>query len=98
MVELFKHKERILNKSKLTEEETYESLTQLLNFVKFVSEDTLSIGNLIEAYRLCQNIDEKDTLFVALALELECEIWTNDEVLVNGLRKKGFHHFFNHQK
>lgn len=94
MVELFKHKERILNKSKLTEEETYETLTGLFAFIHFVSEDSLSMGNLIAAFRLCNEIDEKDTPFIALALELECDIWTNDEALKSGLRKRGFHRFF----
>jgi len=98
MTELFKHKERILNKSKLTEEETYETLTKLFTSIHFVSEDSLSTGNLIAAYRLCNEIDEKDTPFVALALELECEIWTNDEVLKSGLKKRGFHSFFTPKK
>jgi len=94
MVEIFRHKERILAKSKLSEEETYEVLNKLLAHIQFISEDNISTESLIAAYRLCSSIDEKDTPFVALAFELEAEIWTNDEALKNGLRKKGFRHFF----
>lgn len=94
VVEIFKHKEKILNKSKASEDEIYEFLNQLLRKVQFVSEENLSLGNIIQAYKLCNEIDEKDTLFVALTLELEGKLWTRDEVLKAGLIKKGFTSFF----
>ena len=94
VVEIFKHKEKILRKSKASEDEIYEFLNQLLRKVQFVSEENLSLGNIIQAYRLCNEIDEKDTLFVALTLELEGELWTRDEALKAGLIKKGFASFF----
>ena len=94
VVEIFKHKEKILRKSKASEDEIYEFLNQLLRKVQFVSEENLSLGNIIQAYRLCNDIDEKDTLFVALTLELEGELWTRDEVLKAGLIKKEFTSFF----
>ena len=94
VVEIFKHKEKILKKSKASEDEIYEFLNQLLRKVQFVSEENLSLGNIIQAYKLCNEIDEKDTLFVALTLELEGELWTRDEALKAGLIKKGFTSFF----
>ena len=94
MVEIFKHKERILQKSKATEDEVYEILYKTLHKINFVNEETISLGNFIEAYRLCGDIDENDTPFVALALEIEGELWTNDEILKRGLIKKGFDYFF----
>jgi predicted nucleic acid-binding protein len=51
-------------------------------------EETISTTNFIHAY------DEKDTPFVALTLEIEGVLWTKDEKLKVGLRKKGFNHFF----
>ena len=96
--EIFKHKERILKKSKATEEETYEFLLKILNRVIFVNEENISTANFITAYRLCKDIDEKDTPFVALALELGFEIWTRDEELKNGLLKKGFNNFYDESK
>ncbi len=48
----------------------------------------------LEAYRLCKDVDEKDVPFVALALELDCELWTADQPLKDGLITKGFNRFF----
>ena len=93
-VEIFKHKERILNKSKASEDEVYELLYKLFSRVTFISEETISTGNFLQAYKLCGDVDEKDTPFVALALELEGELWTRDEELKRGLGKKGFDLFF----
>jgi predicted nucleic acid-binding protein len=39
-------------------------------------------------------VDEKDTPFVALTLELKAELWTKDDTLKRGLIKKGFNSFF----
>jgi predicted nucleic acid-binding protein len=40
------------------------------------------------------DIDEKDSVFVALTLELDGLLWTSDKKLKNGLIKKGFNSFF----
>jgi len=40
------------------------------------------------------DIDEKDTLFVALSIEFDAEFWTKDDILKNGLKQKGFDKFF----
>jgi predicted nucleic acid-binding protein len=48
----------------------------------------------LEAYRLCKDIDEKDVPFIALAIQLGCELWTYDEPIREGLKQKGFNHFF----
>lgn len=93
-VEIFKHKERILQKSKASEDEVYELLYKLLSRITFISEEVVSAGNFVQAYKLCGETDEKDTPFVALALELEAELWTRDKILKRGLVKKGFSAFF----
>ena len=94
IAEIFKHKERILKASKANENEVYELLEKTLQRITFVNEEFIFLGNLIHAHKLCLSIDEKDTLFVALALELDAELWTNDNVLKNGLKRKGFDKFF----
>lgn len=98
IVEIFKHKERILKSSKVSEEETYEILAKVIDRVHFISVDNVSTGSYVEAYRLCRSIDEKDTPFVALSLEFECELWTRDKELKSGLKKRGFDHFFNEEE
>ena len=50
-------------------------------------------ANWRKAYELCRDVDEKDTPFVALSLEFEIPLLTNDKVLCEGLKKKGFDNF-----
>ncbi|TAK35724.1 MAG: PIN domain-containing protein [Saprospiraceae bacterium] len=92
--EIFKHKGRLLKKSKLSEEELLEVLNKLLLNIHFVNEGLISFSNAMEAFRLCKDIDENDTAFVALTLELGARLWTKDEELKSGLRSKGFDRFF----
>jgi predicted nucleic acid-binding protein len=92
-VEIFKHKERILNRSSATEDEVLEFLQIALHNIHFITEDLISTSVYIHAYELCKDVDEKDTPFVALALELGCPIWTRDEELKSGLILKGFNRF-----
>lgn len=93
-VEIFKHKERVLHKSKASEDEVYELLYKIFSHINFISEESISTGNFLQAYKLCGDVDEKDTPFVALALELKAEFWTRDKTLKRGLAKKGFSSFF----
>jgi predicted nucleic acid-binding protein len=94
LVEIFKHKEKILKNNTQLEDEFYEYLNLLLQRITFVNEDIISIGNYLEAYRLCKDIDEKDVPFIALTIQLECELWTFDQPIKTGLINKGFKHFF----
>jgi predicted nucleic acid-binding protein len=90
MVEIFKHKERILKSTKAAEEEVNEYLYTILSKINFVNESTISPGSFVEAFRLCGGVDEKDVPFVALALELEADLWTRDTELKISLVKNGF--------
>lgn len=93
LVELFKHKERLARISALSEEELLECLHELLARVHFIEEGAIAVGTWMEARRLCREIDPKDTPFVALALHLDCLLWTDDEELKRGLRQLGFDRF-----
>lgn len=85
MIEIFKHKERILKTSKSGETELLELLEILLHRIKFINEEFIPTGNIIHAYKLCRDVDEKDTIFVALTLELEGLLFTFDEEHKSGL-------------
>jgi predicted nucleic acid-binding protein len=93
-VELFKHKQRIVQATELNEDELLECLYELLAAVHFVEEGALPIGTWMEARRLCRDVDPKDTPFVALTLHLDGQLWTSDFALKAGLRAKGFDRFF----
>uniref|UniRef100_UPI00378411D8 PIN domain-containing protein n=1 Tax=Prosthecobacter sp. TaxID=1965333 RepID=UPI00378411D8 len=93
-VEIFKHKERIADASGLSEPELLSLLHSILERIEFIDEDSIRLGSWIEAWRLCRDVDENDTAYVALALDQDAELWTGDRVLESGLRKKGFIRFF----
>jgi putative PIN family toxin of toxin-antitoxin system len=93
VVELFKHAPKIQKATKLSKDEVLELLTFIVNRIKFYEEDLISVGSWAEAFRLCRNVDEKDTPYIALALEFDALIWTNDNELKIGLKKKGFDKF-----
>ncbi|GAB3972848.1 hypothetical protein GCM10028806_25590 [Spirosoma terrae] len=94
IVELFKHRQRIVEKSKATELEVLSYLNQVIQKVHFFNEELISLENFFTAYHLCKDIDENDTAYIALTLELNGELWTRDEVLKTGLRSRGFDQFF----
>ena len=92
-VELFKHKERIVRASRLPEAEIIDSLYALVSRIEFHNESLIPVGDWMEASRLCSPTDEKDTAYVALALHLDAQIWSEDEKLKTGLRARGFDRF-----
>jgi predicted nucleic acid-binding protein len=93
-VELFKHKERIAEKTDLKEPDLLSLLHSLIEKIHFFDEDAISIGSWAEAWRLCRDVDENDVAYVALTVELEGKLWTSDRELETGLRKKGFTCFY----
>jgi predicted nucleic acid-binding protein len=96
-VEIFKHKERILKNSTASEEDILEFLSSILHYIYFINEDLISTETYLKAYNLCKEVDENDTIFVALSLTLDCPIWTRDEVLKEGLKAKGFSNFLDEE-
>jgi predicted nucleic acid-binding protein len=94
IVEIFEHKERIISKSKISKDEVYELLDNLLQKIQFINNDLISFENYLKAYNLCKEIDEDDTPFIALALELKAKLWSNDQILKNHLKSKGFVDFY----
>ncbi len=93
-IEIFKHKERLVRASRLPEMEVIEALHALVARIEFHDEALVPLGTWVEAFRLCAPTDEKDTAYVALALHLDADLWTEDEELKTGLRTRGFTRFF----
>lgn len=94
IVELFKHKQRLVELSRLTEGEILQALSVILGRLTFHDELSLSRASVDEAARLCADVDPKDTPFVALTIELGGRLWTGDKALVRGLRTHGFDRFY----
>ncbi|MBX3015611.1 MAG: PIN domain-containing protein [Caldilineaceae bacterium] len=94
IIELFKHKERIASRSKLSTDDLLSIYYLLLRKVTIYQEALISPANRRSAQHLCRGIDENDIPHIALTLELGGLLWTSDQKLKIGLQAKGFHHFF----
>ena len=93
-VELFKYKETIQKKSLLEEDEILELLHNLLKKIKIFNEESVTDESLQKAFDLCKDVDEKDTPFISITIELDGLLWTRDKELKIGLKSKGFDSFF----
>ena len=87
---LEKYKQRIIKKTKLTEHEFQEFVLRLLKDVTVIPNLLLSQASLTKAYELCQEIDEKDTVYIAAALELNLALVTSDKRLYTHLKTRDF--------
>ncbi|RLF79393.1 hypothetical protein DRN44_08960 [Thermococci archaeon] len=79
MFELEKYRDYIIKKrKKALQKKSFDyALSFLLESVNVVP-SLLYEDKIREAYEIMRDIDEKDTPFLALALKLQCPIWSND--------------------
>ncbi|MBI2488077.1 MAG: PIN domain-containing protein [Deltaproteobacteria bacterium] len=89
IIELFKHKDRIIEYSELSEDKITKVYYFLLKRVNIFKEDLIEKSNWERAYKLCKDVDETDTPFVALTLELNGLLYSGDKKLKNHLKRKG---------
>ena len=60
----------------------------IFHHIEFIDSELVKSENWEKAFDLVHDIDEKDTPFVALALELNATLWTGDKKLISGLKNK----------
>jgi predicted nucleic acid-binding protein len=89
-VEMFKYKEKLVKFSRLAEEDILSNYYRVLRNLRVIFERDIPADARKLAYRLCKDIDPKDTVFVAAAIFMEAYLWTGDKKLIYGLAKKGF--------
>ncbi len=65
VTELFKHRQRIVEKSKAAEEDVFNYLNQVIQKIHFFNEELISLENFFEAYHLCKDVDENYSLYRA---------------------------------
>lgn len=87
--ELKRYEPRIAAYSKLNQRSLSDVQTLVLSTINFIAEDAISDQSWVRAYNLTNGIDEDDTPFVALAIELNAKLWTGDKTLAKGMAKKG---------
>ncbi len=88
MIELFKHKERIIGLSGLDESEILESFYLVLKYCTFFDEEDIPDSIRKEAAAIVKDIDPKDMVFVASAMTLNAKLWSGDRKLVKALKDK----------
>jgi predicted nucleic acid-binding protein len=94
ITEIYKHKNKLLKCSKLTESDFYIYFNGIIERIKFVPTDFIGKESRQKAYDLCKDIDLKDTPFIALSIDLGIPLWTGDHKLKDGLRLKGYNNFY----
>jgi predicted nucleic acid-binding protein len=83
----------MLKYTKLNDVEFFKYFNVIIENIKFIPLDFISIQSRQIAYDLCYDIDPKDIPFVALSIELDSPLWTGDDKLKRGLTAKGFSNF-----
>ena len=94
IVSLFKYKERIVELSRLSEDEVVRQFYLLLRHVTVSKEEFIGQEARHEAVHLCRGVDMDDVPHVGLALSFGGLLWTGDKALKHGLRKQGFDRFY----
>jgi predicted nucleic acid-binding protein len=89
-IELFKYKDRIEEISELDFEDIIDCMRILFSKIIFIRDKAIPPEIAKKAYKLCSDIDEKDTPFLALALFLDIPLITRDQKLIHGLKRKRF--------
>jgi predicted nucleic acid-binding protein len=87
--ELYEHHQKLLGLSGLTEYELDVLLRTIMKKIGLIDLETLPQTTWQKAVKLAENVDEFDTPFIALSIELGSPLWTGDKKLANGLRAKG---------
>lgn len=88
--EIEKHRAKLLRLSKLKPADLDTSLRATFDAITFMSEAVVSEKHRKRAMALTNAVDEFDVVYVALALELDCALWTGDKRLREGLWRNGF--------
>jgi predicted nucleic acid-binding protein len=88
LFEIEKYNSKIKKISKLPSEEILISKILVLNSITFISEELILNKNWEKAFQLTKDIDEDDTPFVALALQMDSKLWSGDKKLTSGLLSK----------
>ncbi|NOY58171.1 MAG: PIN domain-containing protein [Calditrichaeota bacterium] len=89
LTEISKYENRILIKTNIRNEFTF-FVRELFSEITVIPKFAITKKNYKKASLLCNDIDPKDTPYLALSLELDIPLWTNDKKLINGLLIKGY--------
>ena len=87
--ELDTHHEKLKKISGLNDSEISFLKRTLFHHIEFIDPEIIRHESWLKGFDLIKNIDEKDTPFIALTLDIEGYLWTGDKKLGSGLKQKG---------
>ena len=76
--EIYFYKSEIIRKAKINEKEFDILLLRLLKYVKLIP-TKIFINFKYKADKIIGHIDKNDTIFIAVALALNCSVWSDDK-------------------
>jgi predicted nucleic acid-binding protein len=88
--EIKKHRAKLLKLTKLSEADLTELEEIVTQRITFIDERLISQKLIESTSEKLQDIDENDTVFVALTDLLKAKLWTGDKQLYNGLKSKNY--------
>jgi predicted nucleic acid-binding protein len=91
--ELKKHRPKLLEFSKMSEEQLDQSEYQITDCLILTNEALIPFEFWVKAANLVRDIDMDDIAFVALAEFMGVKLWTGDRELLRGLAGKGYSNF-----
>lgn len=87
--ELEKHHEKLKKISGLKDDEIKFLKRTVFHHIDFIDPEIIRPESWEKGFDLAKDIDENDTPFVALCLDINGSLWTGDKKLSNGLKQKG---------
>jgi predicted nucleic acid-binding protein len=88
--EIIEHVDKILNLTGFTKIQFEDTFQLIISKIKFLDDRLLTDKDIIKAIDLVKDIDNDDSMFVALNNHLMANLWTGDKKLIKGLKKKGY--------
>jgi predicted nucleic acid-binding protein len=90
LVEVEKYKSQLLLRTKMNEHKFFKWPILVFSKITILPNYMLSTESLEKSNLLLNDIDLKDTAYLALAIQLDLPLLTRDKPLATGLKKKGF--------
>jgi predicted nucleic acid-binding protein len=84
------HKDKIRSITGFTNQQFQISFQKITSRISFIDDILIPDEVISEAVNLVAGIDEKDSMFVALANFMNAKLWTGDKKLTSGLKNKGY--------
>ena len=86
--ELDNHHQKMIKLSGLSEKDISSLKRMILKKIELIDLSSIRYESWKQAIELTKDVDEYDSPFIALSLELEAPLWTGDKKLIKGLKNK----------